>query len=156
MIALASSGSRSSINSVDPLMSANSAVTVFRSPARFSAEGASTIRSGAIFDFFDASADDAPRAVPHFLQNRASGLTATLHPGHKSSSFDPHCSQKAASAGLSVLQFEQSIILGAQFGEESICVLEVGGVEAFGEPVVDSREHRARPAATTLIVQQPR
>ena len=33
MIARASSGSRSSINSVEPLMSANSAVTVLRSPS---------------------------------------------------------------------------------------------------------------------------
>ena len=33
-------------------------------------------------------------ALPHFLQNRAPGLTGALHPGHKSSSFDPHCSQR--------------------------------------------------------------
>ncbi len=33
MIARASSGSRSSISSVEPLMSANSAVTVLRSPS---------------------------------------------------------------------------------------------------------------------------
>jgi len=41
MIARASSGSRSSISSIDPLMSANNAVTVLRSPSSRSPAGCS-------------------------------------------------------------------------------------------------------------------
>src|SRR5215472_7376298 len=108
-MARASSGSRSSIRSIEPLMSANSAVTVLRSPSRFSAAEASATRIGPSFDFFaDAGAADS-MAVPHCLQNRAPRLTAALHAGQISSSFEPQRSQNAASAGLSVLHDAHSI-----------------------------------------------
>src|SRR5215472_9136335 len=45
--------------------------------------------------------------------------------------------------------------LGLQFVEQRFCVLQVGGVEALGEPVVDLGEHRARFAAAFGIAQQP-
>jgi hypothetical protein len=48
-------------------------------------------------------------AVPHFLQNRAPGLTDALHAGQLNSNFAPHSSQNAASAGLSLLHFAHSI-----------------------------------------------
>jgi hypothetical protein len=51
-----------------------------------------------------------PIAVPHFLQNRAPGLTDALHAGQINSSFAPHSSQNEASPGLSWLQDGQRIV----------------------------------------------
>src|SRR5208283_1725569 len=140
-IARASSGSRSCSSSVEPLISANSAVTVLRSPSRFSEAGESATRIGESFGFFDDAAagcpSAAPIAVPHFLQNRAPGLSDALHAGQVSSSFDPHDSQNDESAGLSLLHFAQRMGLSTQLVEQRLRVLQVGGVEAFGEPVVD-------------------
>src|SRR6266436_1435704 len=111
-IARASSGSRSRISSVEPLMSANSAVTVLRSPsiASEAAPSAATM----ICDLgeetvVETAAFVGPIAVPHFLQNRAPGLTDALHAGQISSSFAPHPSQNEASPGLSRLQDGQRI-----------------------------------------------
>src|SRR5215831_2528865 len=103
-MALASSGSRSSIKSIEPLMSANSAVTVLRSPSNAASPTAvwGTL-IGESFGFRIDAGAVAPTWAPHFLQNRAFGLNAVLHAGHTSSSFEPHCSQKVASAGLSIL-----------------------------------------------------
>ena len=39
--------------------------------------------------------------------------------------------------------------------EKSLCRLEVGRVEALGEPVVDRLEERHRVGGTALIAQQP-
>ena len=44
---------------------------------------------------------------------------------------------------LSVQRLEQCMSV-AQFVQQCLCVLQVGGVEALGEPVVDFGEHRAR------------
>src|SRR5262249_49059083 len=111
-MARASSGSRSSIRSIEPLMSANSMVTVLRSPSTFSGNVVSAIRMDPSLDFLiDADAEPAI-AVPHFLQNRAPGLTAVLHAGQTSSSFIPHCSQNAASGGLVVLHEGHCMGLG--------------------------------------------
>ena len=73
IIARASSGSRSCISSVEPLMSANSAVTVLRSPSRFSAADESATRIGESFDFFDDAAAGAPNGAPQSSQNFAVG-----------------------------------------------------------------------------------
>src|SRR5713226_4984846 len=113
MIERAASGSRSSINSVEPLMSANSAVTVLRSPSIASdAPLSAAIR---ICDLVEESMAGASTLVelmadPHFLQNRAPGLTDALQAGQVNSSFEPHLSQNEASAGLSLLHFAQSIM----------------------------------------------
>jgi predicted ATPase len=79
MIERASSGSRSSINSVEPLISANSAVTVLRSPSI--ASDAAPSATTRICDLgeetvVEAAAFVGPIAVPHFLQNRAPGRHA--------------------------------------------------------------------------------
>jgi hypothetical protein len=94
------------------LISANSAVTVLRSPSIAS----DTVPSAAtiICDLgeeavVEAAAFVGPIAVPHFLQNRAPGLTDALHAGQINSSFAPHSSQNEASAGLSRLQDAQRI-----------------------------------------------
>src|SRR5262249_34868695 len=136
-IARDSSGSRSSIRSFDPLMSANSMVTVLRSPSRSSGAVVSATRINPSVDFLTNVDPHAAIAVPHLLQNRAPGPTAPLHAGQTSSSLDPHCSQNAASGGLSVLQEGHCMALRTQLLEQRLGVLQVGGVEALGEPVVD-------------------
>src|SRR6266851_10310288 len=103
MIARASSGSSSSINSVEPLMSANSAVTVLRSPSD-AAPSAATMICDLGEETIVEAAFVSPIAVPHFLQNRAPGLTDALHAGQINSSFAPHPSQNEASQALSWLQ----------------------------------------------------
>src|SRR5208283_5554001 len=40
--------------------------------------------------------------------------------------------------------------------EQRLRVLQVGGVEALGEPVVDFGQHRARLVALALLVEEPR
>src|ERR1700674_1374341 len=101
MIARASSGSRSSISSVEPLISANSAVTVLRSPSTASnaepAAAATLICDPGDREAGRASGFAALIAVPHFLQNSAPGRTDALHAGQASSSFAPHLSQNDAS-----------------------------------------------------------
>jgi len=47
-------------------------------------------------------------------------------------------------------------VLPVQLVEQRLGVLQVGGVETFGEPVVNVGEHRARLVSTTLTVEQPR
>jgi len=44
--------------------------------------------------------------------------------------------------------------LGGQFLQQRLGLLEVSGVEAFGEPVVDFGEHRAGLVAAASIAQQ--
>src|SRR5262249_41908914 len=119
-MARASSGSRSSINSIEPLMSAKRAVTVLRSPSMFSGAAVSPILIGPSADFLTDAGANGAIAVPHFLQNRAPGLTAALHAGQTSSSFDPHCSQNAASGGLLLLQERHCMVLGAQLVEQRL------------------------------------
>jgi len=88
-------------------------VTVLRSPSTFSNAVVSSIRIRPSEDFLPDAGADGATAVPHFLQNRAFGLTAALHAGQTTSSFDPHCSQNPASGGLSVLQERHCMGLGA-------------------------------------------
>jgi hypothetical protein len=112
IIARASLESSSAINSVEPLMSANSAVTVLRSPSIAPDAGASTATM--ISDLIEETVAEAaaflgPIAVPHFLPNRAPGLTDALHAGQNNSSFTLHSSQHEASAVLSWLPDEQRI-----------------------------------------------
>jgi hypothetical protein len=95
-------------------MSANSAVTVFRSPSVTSAPFSwAKRRIPAPEDGLAAIASEpievALRLVPHFLQNRAPALMGALQAGQNSSSFCPHCSQRAESAGFSLPQFEHFI-----------------------------------------------
>src|SRR5216683_2933282 len=159
MIARASSGSRSSISSVEPLISANSAVTVLRSPSIASDVGAASAVT-LIGDSEELAGGKSGRAaastVPHFLQNRAPGLANVLQVGQASSSFAPHPSQNDASAGLSLLHFVQSIWLRAKLLKQGLSVLQIGSIEAFSEPAVDLGEHRARFGGTPLLREQSR
>src|SRR5216684_1804091 len=142
-MARASSGSRSRINSVQPLMSANSAVTVLRSPSRTSCPLSSAVtpvdeaRSGPFCVL------SSPSDAPQLRQNFAAGLAGVKHEGQMVCNLAPHCSQKVAFVEFSLLQLEQRILppmaraLRAQFIEQSLGVFQVGGVKALGEPAVD-------------------
>src|SRR5208282_6515729 len=105
-IARASSGSKSCSSSVEPLMSANSAVTFLRSPSRFSETGAPAIRIGASFDLEAGAAAD-PRAVPHSPQKRLPAGLSAAHFGQRFASGVPQSPQNFLPGGFSVLQFEQ-------------------------------------------------
>src|SRR5713226_2489240 len=112
MIARASSGSRSSINSVEPLISANSAVTVLRSPwIAVDASGCSGVTR-----ILDAESVDgvAPpetalslSGAPHLPQKLEEGGFSALHFAHDLLSAFPHCAQKLLPSVLFVPHFVQ-------------------------------------------------
>src|SRR5713226_542722 len=79
-IACAASGSRASINWVEPFRSANSTVTIFRSPSRLSAAGASATRFDEASDCCAAVVDaSVPNAVPQSSQNVDKGAFCAPH-----------------------------------------------------------------------------
>src|SRR5271168_4763641 len=115
-IARASSGSMSSIRSIDPLMSANSAVTVFRSPSIFSAASASAIRIGGASGFFAATDPDAPKAAPQSAQNLAPGALSEPHREQRFDNGPPHSAQNFLPGIPSVPHFEQHILFTQERG----------------------------------------
>src|SRR5271156_1416145 len=118
MIARASSGSRSCSSSVEPLISANSAVTVLRSPSRFSGAGVSATRIGEGFDCLaEAAAVGAASAVPHSPQKHLSAGLSAPHFGQRFASAAPQSPQNFLPAGFSVLQFEQRIGLHGKISD---------------------------------------
>src|SRR5712664_1982740 len=156
--ARASSGSRSSINSIEPLISANSAVTVLRSPSGMSdvsrSAGVIWISGAAGFVAGGLAETACPfpaSAAPHSPQNFSAGSFSAPHDAHRAFRGAPHSAQNFRPSRFSAAQFEQRI-LRAQLVEHRFSVLEVGGVEALGEPAVDVAEHRARLVATALLV----
>src|ERR1019366_3106800 len=113
MMARAFSGSISSIISVEPLMSANSAVTVLRSPSGGESGSAATVIGTDLFDGKEsalrACAASQIKRAPHFLQNFEPGAFTTAHDGHTRSSLAPHSAQKTASARFSLRHLGQTI-----------------------------------------------
>src|SRR5216683_6125910 len=114
IIALASSGSRSSISSIEPLMSANKAVTVLRSPSAIvevSVCSAVTGMSGA----FQENAGDcalaflAESAAPQSPQNRFTGGLSAPHLGQRFANCAPQSPQNFLPARFSLPHFEQRI-----------------------------------------------
>src|SRR5215470_16431380 len=108
MIALASSGSRSSINSIEPLISAKRAVTVLRSPSARSLDafvspshvsGARTVPVPGFLAWRPrvgmATGGDAIR-VPHSWQNFALGGLLKPHFSHATGKAAPHSMQHLA------------------------------------------------------------
>ena len=55
--------------------------------------------------------------------------------------------------GLRLCQQHQKR-LTAQFVEQRLGLFQIGGIETFGEPVVDLGEHRVRLATTSFAVEQ--
>src|SRR6516165_11588299 len=132
MIARASSGSRFCSSSVEPLMSAKRAVTVLRSPSRFSG-AASSVRLIRVWSNFfrETVAAGAPSAAPHWPQNFAPGAFSKPHEAHGVLNGAPHSLQNFNPSGFSVLHFAQSISplsLRIQLVEQRLGVLQVGGV----------------------------
>src|ERR1700675_2452952 len=113
MMARASSGSRSRISSVEPLISANSAVTALRSPSG----SPSAAREKVAADSAECSlAPWAPvageRAAPQSQQKRlVSGFSA------------PHLAQRILLPELT-----------HELVEQCLGIFQVGGVETLGEP----------------------
>src|SRR5437763_340923 len=110
-IARACSGSRSSISSIDPLMSANNAVTVFRSPSMSSEVRGDSLSSSelAAGKTVAALAAVAASAVPQSPQNRFAGGLSAPHLGQQLASGAPQSPQNFLPAGLSLPHFEQRI-----------------------------------------------
>src|SRR6266851_9609447 len=105
----ASSGSRSSISSIDPLMSANSAVTVLRSPSIDSSEllsGATRIAALAVV-VGGAGDVDKVSEFPHSPQNFSPDSLDAPHRGHFGASASPHCAQNLRPSRLSTPHFMQ-------------------------------------------------
>src|SRR5271157_811459 len=110
-MARASSGSRSSISSIEPLMSANNAVTVLRSPS--SASDASGWPLATRTDGDDLWIGDfeisAASCAPHSSQNLAPGLLIDPHFAHLADSGEAHSLQNLAPSRVSAPHFEHRI-----------------------------------------------
>jgi hypothetical protein len=92
------------MRSIDPLMPANSAGTVLRSPSSADAEFSAATRSSGteipgIFEV--ASVADGVNDEPHLLQNLALGAFSTPDFVQLSSSCDPHSLQNLSPSGFS-------------------------------------------------------
>src|SRR5271155_4841123 len=111
MMARASSGSRSAINSVEPLMSANSAVTIFRSPSIvWSAIEDLSICAAALSSVVAPDRDNpSSNFAAHWPQNFAAAEFSKPHFAHVRLNAAPHSLQNLSPSGLSALQSEQRI-----------------------------------------------
>src|SRR5229473_218482 len=133
MIARASSGSRSCSSSVDPLMSANSAVTVLRSASIKDASACSAATR--IAEVGTATASDLPEpsvtpsGAAHSPQNFAVGAFSYPHFAQRLLKGAAHSLQNFCSAGFSAPQFAH-FISNTQLVEQILGVLQVGGVES--------------------------
>src|SRR6516162_9820062 len=105
-MARASSGSRSSSNSIEPLMSANRAVTVLRSPSSDS-DGASDVIFSESTSESDSerAANDNASDVPHSPQKSSPGSFAAPHFGQELASAPPHLEQNLRRSRLSAPHF---------------------------------------------------
>src|SRR5215469_6685040 len=94
----------------------------------------------------------APRFCAMIRRNSASCTagTCTIHQPIAAST------AAAAAASINLLDSRDIPVLTAQLVEQRLGVLEVGGVEAFGEPVVDFGEHHTRFVAAIGVAQEPR
>src|SRR5215471_15486973 len=111
-MARASSGSRSSISSIEPLISANSAVTVLRSPSNGAGEASGPIRisGSAVFVGSVWTAVGGDREVPHSPQKSSPGSLDAPHFGQRRASGPPHFAQNLRPTRLSRPHLEQRIL----------------------------------------------
>ena len=77
------------------------------------------------------------------------------HREHRRGSGAAHFAQNFRPSRFSAAYFAHFISV-AQLVEQRFRVLQVGGGEALGEPVVDVGQHRARLVAAISVAQQPR
>jgi hypothetical protein len=90
-------------------MSANSAVTVLRSPSRDSGEGTSVVQIWGVSDFFSEGVAVFPKAAPQSSQNFADGKLSPPQLAQRLESRLPHSGQNFLPVVLSVPHLEQSI-----------------------------------------------
>src|SRR5712691_9198487 len=111
MIARTSSGSRSSISSVEPLMSANSAVTVLRSPSSDADEASDAMRIAGSAGLVGSvwAADDGVSDAPQSPQKSSLGSFEAPQFGQERASAPPHFEQNLRPSRLSVPHFLQRI-----------------------------------------------
>src|SRR5260370_32463783 len=150
MIARASSGSRSRINSVEPLMSANSAVTVLRSPSSASGEllsGATRTLEADHCDDEVAAAAPAPfvSGAPHLPQKSDVGGFSALHFAQCFASAFPHFAQKLFVEGLFVPHFEQRIDALREAGNRPLLYHPTSATDQQAR-VVDRQRRKVRLA----------
>src|SRR5271166_2177491 len=109
-IARASSGSKSCSSSVEPLISANSAVTVLRSPSRISSELASAVRrTGGFFVSAGFPAMIPVSELPQRPQKFSSGSLTAPQLGQFVARVAPHPAQKSRPSRFSRPHFVQRI-----------------------------------------------
>src|SRR5271165_4247276 len=106
-IARASSGSRFAINSVEPLMSANRAVIVLRSPSISSTASPTSCADAPAPE--SRWAETLRSSAAHWPQNFAVAILSKPHFGQALLSPAPHSLQNLSPSGLSVLQAEHRI-----------------------------------------------
>src|SRR5579863_10225737 len=121
IIARASSGSRSCSSSVDPLMSANSAVTVLRSPSIASRELLSDATRIAVTAVAADETGDAGAisAFPQSPQNFSAGSLEAPQRAHLAAIGAPHCAQNLRPSRLSTPHLLQRILPPARCYEFS-------------------------------------
>jgi hypothetical protein len=97
----------------------------------------------------------------HSPQNLSSGWLEAPHFGQATTSGAPQLAQNLRPWRLSLLHFEQRIILpderlSGQLIEQRLRVHEICSSEAFSEPVVDFGEHRKCLVPTALFASNAR
>jgi hypothetical protein len=112
------------------LISANSAVTVLRSPSRWSGAGFSTTRSGASCDCFGKVSGGCPSGAAHSPQKSSSGSFEALQRGHKRASGAAHFPQNLRPSRLSLPHFEQRMHSPFQRFWTRSAAIGIGSVEA--------------------------
>src|SRR5208282_6672535 len=93
----------------EPLMSANSAVTVLRSPSRFSGAGVSATRIGGSLGFFADAVGVCASAAAHSPQKSSPGSFEAPHCGHTRARGAAHFAQNLRPSRLSLPHFVQFI-----------------------------------------------
>jgi len=113
-------------------MSANSAVTVFRSPSRFSEVDAPATRIRGSCDVSVEATARRPNCAPQSAQNLALGALSEPHLEQRFDNGLPHSAQNFLSGIPSAPHLPRRILV-LQLFEQGLGVLEGGGVEALGE-----------------------
>jgi hypothetical protein len=105
---------------------------------------------------FIGAAIDPPRAAPEFPRNFAVGAFSNPREAHDAMNGAPHSLQNFNPSGFSVSHFAQiiPIQLRARLIDQRLGIFQVGGIEAFGEPVVDFGKHRLSFIAPALLSEE--
>src|SRR5262249_1143449 len=127
----ASSGSRSAINSVEPLRSTKSTVTCLRSPSRaarevriFSAKCLGVYAAGVVKR--DSAGGFVSIGCPHSRQNFAPAGNSVLHAAHISLKRAPHSRQNFACGGFSCWHWGHCMLFSPGFPQIARACAQLG------------------------------